>query len=199
MENSNLVLRRSYMPLQVPLTTREEENGEKIIEGYFVVYNQITNLWGDIFEKVAPGAGDKSLKENDIRCLYNHNSDIPLGRMSAKTAEFFSDEKGIFGRVKINPNDQEANDIYERVKRGDITGCSYGYWPIKETYEETEDGTIWTVEEANIIEMSICTFPQYDQTEITARAAEYTREKGQALSRRKKIANDKLKGVKEKC
>lgn len=64
-----------------------------------------------------------------------------------------------------------AMDVYARVKRGDITGCSFGFYPISERWEDRDDGTHYVVEEADTIEVSICTFPAYPQTEIDARMA----------------------------
>lgn len=188
MSDKEMMIRRSFVPNAQRLTTRDDGDGGKVIEGYFVVYNEIIELWPGVKEKVAPGAGDDSLRDNDYRVLYNHNSDYPLGRKSAATAFFKSDSKGIYGEVKINENDSAALDAWARVDRGDITGCSYGYFPLSESYEECEDGSIiWTIEKADIREFSVCTFPQYEQTEIEARSKEYlTIRKGSVKSRKEK-------------
>ena len=52
------------------LKTRAQDDGKKYIEGYFVVYNQETELWPGWFEQIAAGALDDSLKDNDIQNLY---------------------------------------------------------------------------------------------------------------------------------
>lgn len=196
---SKEMIRRSFIPNAQRLTTREKEGDGKYIEGYFVVFNELTELWPGTFEKVAPGAGDKALEENDYRVLYNHNSDFPLGRKSAGTAKFHSDEKGIWGSVRINEEDSAAVDAYARVKRGDITGCSYGYWPISESYEDNDDGSVtWTVLEADIREFSVCTFPAYEQTEIEARSKEYRSIRENTIERRKQRAKKRLEEI-TKC
>lgn len=186
--------RRAYFPAQ--LSTRTEGEDDLFIEGYFVVFNRETELWDGCFEQIAPNALDRSIRENDIRALFNHNSDIVLGRNTAKTAEFTADEKGLFGRIKINKSDSQAMDIYARVQRGDISGCSFGFYPIKESYEEKDGAYHWTVEEADMMEVSVCTFPAYPQTEISARRADFDKDMNKIVQQRKAELKKRLEEIK---
>ncbi len=178
------------------LTVRAEGESDKFIEGYFAVFNQETELWGGCFERIAIGAFDNSIKNNDIRCLFNHDSGFVLGRTASKTLELRTDSHGLWGRVKLNPADRQAMDVYARVERGDISGCSFGFNPIKENYEDRENGTLWTVEEADTHEVSICTFPAYPQTEIQARQSDFQLSQKRQLEQRKAKLKTKLEGIK---
>src|SRR5690554_6354694 len=89
-----------------------QETAERVIEGYFIRFNEETELWDGAFEEVAPEAVDDSLNYHDIRCLFNHDTSIALETTGNVTLELKKDSKGIFGRVKINPNDKQALDIY---------------------------------------------------------------------------------------
>jgi HK97 family phage prohead protease len=165
--------------------TRAEPDGKKYIDGYFVVFNTKTELWEGVFEEVDPNALDASLLDNDIRCLYNHNDDIVLGRTTVKTFTLRKDDRGVFGSVEVNENDKTALDVYARVSRGDVSGCSYGYFPTREECVQQEDGTVlYRVLEADVIEMSVCPFPAYPQTEIQARKADF---EGGAAKRRETL------------
>src|SRR5690606_11928438 len=104
---------------------QEEQN--RYIEGYFIRFNEETELWPGAFEEVSPEAVVNSLKNNDIRCLFNHDTSIVLGRTGNGTLELKADEKGVYGRVKINQNDKQAMDILARIERGDINACSFGF------------------------------------------------------------------------
>ena len=178
------------------LKIRAEDNGEKYIEGYFAVFNQETELWKDWFEQIAPGAFANSLQNNDIRCLFNHNTDFVMGRMSAGTLELKEDTYGLWGRVKINERDSAAMDVYERVARGDITGCSFGFYPISEEKRiDDNDAWHWTVKEADTSEVSICPFPAYPQTEIQARSSEQAEQRKQKLERQRKALKEKLEAI----
>lgn len=166
--------------------TRSADDGGKYIEGYFAVFNQETELMPGVAERIAPEAFDNSLKNNDIRCLFNHNTDIVLGRVGSGTLMLRADAHGLYGSVRINEEDKQALDIYARIERGDIDGCSFGFFPVREEYEDRADGsTLWTVLEADTIEVSVCTFPAYPQTEITA--AKRSFEAARAESRESRI------------
>ena len=172
-----------------------EEGEEKFIEGYFAVFNQETELWPGCFEKIDIGAFANSIKNNDIRCLFNHESGFVLGRKAVKTLELREDSYGLYGKVRINPNDSQAQDVYARVARGDISGCSFGYIPLSEEYEEKDDGYHWTVKEADTQEVSVCTFPAYPQTEIQARRQDFESRSKTRQEQRKTGLKKKLEGL----
>ncbi len=167
MNNRNAYFDASFKTRE---TVHDDGQTERYIDGYFIVYDRETELFPGFFEKIAKGAADSSLENNDIRVLFNHNTDIVLGRKSSGTAEFRSDEHGLHCSVHVNESDTQAMDAYNRVKRGDITGCSFGFIPVREEYEDSADGSVHcTVSEADIMEVSVCSFPAYPQTEIVAR------------------------------
>lgn len=157
-----------------------EAEGDLSIEGYFSVFNSIYELWPGATESVAPGAFSETLG-NDIRALVNHNDTLVLGRNKAGTLELREDSHGLWGKIKINPNDSDAMNLYERVKRGDVNQCSFGFMIEDEETEFREDGSIhWTIRKVNLFEVSVCTFPAYEATEVSARKADY-----EALQKRK--------------
>ena len=149
-------------------TTRED--GEDLhIEGYFAVFNSNYDIGPGMSESIAPGAFRNTLAE-DIRALVNHDTTLVLGRTSAHTLELREDERGLWGRISINPKDTDAMNLYERVKRGDVSQCSFGFEIVREDTEIGEDGSVhWTIQEVRLYEVSCCTFPAYESTNISAR------------------------------
>lgn len=171
--------------MQSNLKTRAEQNGEMYIEGYFAVYNQETELWPGAYEEIAPGAFDDTLS-NDIRALVNHDPNYVLGRNKVGTLELKSDSRGLWGRIKINPNDTDAVNLYERVKRGDIDQCSFGFNILDEETEWREDGTVkWRLKKIDLHEVSVVTFPAYEQTGVQARKVEVEQHRQRQLEIRK--------------
>lgn len=151
--------------------TRDEDNNP-IIEGYFAVFNSNYELWEGASESIAPGAFDNTISD-DIRALINHDTTLVLGRTTAGTLELRTDSRGLWGRIKINPNDQDAMNLHSRVERGDVSQCSFGFNIISEETEFREDGSVhWTLTEVKVFEVSCCTFPAYEETSISARAAD---------------------------
>lgn len=154
-------------------TTRAEDDGRMIIEGYFAVFDSVYQIWSDMSESIRQGAFANTIASDDIRALINHDTTLVLGRNTAGTLELREDERGLWGRIEINPNDSDAVNAYARVSRGDVSQCSIGFDIIRETSEVRTDGSVhWTIEEAMLWEVSICTFPAYEETNVTARAKE---------------------------
>ena len=175
-----------------------EENEKLYIEGYFIKYNSETNLFGDIYEEIDKRSVDKSLKENDIRGLWNHDSGLVLGRTGNNTLELRSDDVGLYGKIEINREDPQAMGAYARVKRGDVAGCSFGFYPVKEDFEErAEGGQKFIVREMDLFEVSAVTFPAYPQTEIMARSKEVEQIKKRQLDAKKQEIRKRLEDLKK--
>jgi HK97 family phage prohead protease len=150
-----------------------QEGDTPHISGYFAVFNSNYEIWPGMTESIAPGAFSNTLAGGDVRALVNHDTTLVLGRTKAHTLRLSEDEHGLFGDITINPNDQDAVNLYERVKRGDVDQCSFGFEIVREDTEVGEDGSIhWTIQEVNLFEVSACTFPAYEATNISARERE---------------------------
>ena len=169
-------------------TTRED--GESlIIEGYFAVFNSNYEIAPGMSESIAPGAFTKSLS-NDVRCLINHDTTLVVGRTKNHTFEISQDEHGLWGRVIINPKDSDAVNVYERVKRGDVDGCSIGFDILSEETEFRDNGDVhWTIQEIELYEGSLCTFPAYEETNISARS----KERDDILARKNEVWRARMK------
>ncbi|MGH2186177.1 HK97 family phage prohead protease, partial [Enterococcus faecalis] len=83
-------------------------------------------LWPGAFEEISPEAFNGSLS-NDIRALTNHETTLVLGRNKSGTLKLSVDSRGLWGQITINENDSDALNLYERVKRGDVDQCSFGF------------------------------------------------------------------------
>lgn len=149
-----------------------DDSGNQYIEGYFAVFNSDYQIAPDMSESIAPGAFDNTLSD-DVRCLTDHDTRLVLGRTSAHTFEIRQDEHGLWGRALINPNDQDAMNTKARVDRGDVNQASFGFDIVKEDTEIRDDGSVhWTIREVKLFECSVCTFPAYQETNISARSAQ---------------------------
>ena len=173
--------RREVRPMLTEFTTRED--GDALyIEGYFAVFNSIYEIGPGMTESVAPGAFSRSLAGGDIRALTNHDTTLVLGRTKVGTLELREDTRGLWGRITVNPNDRDAMNLYERVKRGDVDQCSFGFEIISQETDFREDGSIhWTLTDVELYEVSACTFPAYAETNISARSEELADARSRSL------------------
>ena len=169
-----------------------EENEQLHISGYFSVFGDTYEIGPGMTESVDRHAFDNTLG-GDIRALTNHDTTLVLGRTKAHTLDLRVDEHGLFGDVVINPNDQDAMNLYERVKRGDVDQCSFGFNIVSEETEFRDDGSIhWTITEVELHEVSVCTFPAYEDTNVSAREAQREQLRGNRLADWKQAAKARI-------
>lgn len=186
---------RQLRTVATDFTTREDGE-ELLIEGYFAVFDSNYEIWPGASESIAPGAFAKSLESDDIRALTNHNTDLVLGRNRAGTLILKEDTHGLWGSIRINPKDSDAVNTRERVLRGDVSQCSIGFDIREEETEFRDDGSVhWTIKDVKLWEVSVCTFPAYESTNVQARQRdleEIQRRKAQAWAEkaRKRLRGD---------
>lgn len=186
---------------QVRSTTTQfntrDDGGNLAIEGYFAVFDSNYEIAPGMSESIAPGAFDKTLS-GDIRALINHDTTLVLGRTKANTLQLRTDSHGLWGRIEINREDSDAMNLYKRVQRGDVDQCSFGFDIISQETDFREDGSIhWTIKEVELYEVSPCTFPAYEETNIAARAKERDDLKKRRSEAWREKALKKLKGEKD--
>lgn len=193
-----------YQVRNIAATLRADGGeSEPCIEGYFAVFDSVYDMGRDIFgthlsESIDKGAFKNAL-DDDIRALINHNDTLVLGRTTAKTLELRTDNHGLWGRIKINPNDSDAMNLYARVQRGDVSQCSFGFDILDQTVDERDGGKElhWTIKGVKLYEVSPCTFPAYEETAISARKQEAEDFRKRSREAWKKRTLKKLNGGKE--
>lgn len=175
------------------METRSEETGDLYISGYFSVFNSSYELFPGATESIAETAFDGALSD-DIRCLVNHDTTLVLGRTKSGTLTLKTDSRGLWGEVKINPKDQDAMNLYERVKRGDVDQCSFGFDILDEEFEDRGETVHWTIKKVKLYEVSVVTFPAYEETSVTARSKQLSDIKRKSAEAFKERMKTKLKG-----
>ena len=179
--------KRQMRTASTAFTTRDD-GGALAIEGYFAVFDSVYEIAQGMSESIAQGAFDNTLS-GDIRALINHDTTLVLGRTKAGTLQLRTDSHGLWGHIDINPNDTDAMNLYNRVQRGDVDQCSFGFDIVSEETDFRDDGSVhWTIKEVVLYEVSPCTFPAYEETNIAARAAE----RDNLIKRRNEAWKDKM-------
>jgi len=148
---------------------RAMENGDGMTFGGYAWKYNAPSLPLPFTERIAPGAFTRTLKsKNDIRAYVNHDDRLLLGSTRAKTLRI--EDRADGGYVEIDlPNTTWGNDIRELVKRGDITGMSFGFSTVKDTWSAS--GNERTLAEVRLHEVSVVTgMPAYPQTTAAVRS-----------------------------
>jgi len=125
------------------LIVESRADGRAVIIGYAAVYHRLSLDLGGFREEILPGAFDKILNrqrgKGDVVALFNHDSNIVLGRSSSGTLELSSDDKGL--KYVVTPPVSRA-DVLELIQRRDVRGSSFAFTVDKsgEGFRQGEDG-----------------------------------------------------------
>lgn len=147
----------------------DSENDKPKMYGHAAMFNSLSGDLGGFREQIAPGAFAKSLKSDDIRALFNHDSNIVLGRNTAGTLRLKEDKNGL--AIEIDPPDtQAARDLMVSMQRGDINQMSFGFRTITDKWEKRDGEWLRTLEEVELFDVSPVTYPAYAATDIAVRS-----------------------------
>ena len=146
-----------------------EEGDEMTLTGYAALFNSRSENLGGFTEVIAPGAFSRSLKSrNDIKLLWNHDTSAVMGSTRAGTLKLEEDARGLKVTASL-PNTTHGRDARELVKRGDVTGFSFGFTiPGRGGDEWNAEGTERTLKSVRLHEVSLTPFPAYTATNGTA-------------------------------
>jgi len=149
------------------------EDGTRRIVGHAAVFNQWSEDLGGFREQIAPGAFAEAITGDDVRALFNHDTNQVLGRNRSKTLTLLEDSRGLMSEI-ILPDTQLARDLEALMKRGDINQMSFAFSIDQDgqTWKKVGEGpwerTITKV--SRLYDVSVVTFPAYPQTDAAVRA-----------------------------
>lgn len=165
---------RRFSACQATVETRENEK-PKIVGQAAVFYDGTPateyELWPGVFERVMPTAFDRAIREDDVRALFNHVPSNILGRTTAGTLALAKSEKGL--QYDISPPESSVGQTaLEAVRRRDVTGSSFSFSVIEETWRKEDEGKreIREISEVKLFDVGPVTFPAYEQTTAGVRA-----------------------------
>jgi len=161
--------RRYFGDIEIRLKEPEDGEESNAITGYAAVFNKWSEDLGFFKERIIPGAFKKTISENDIRALINHDPNLIIGRTRNKTLKLWEDDKGLGFECKL-PDTSYAKDLRESIKRKDITQNSFGFQTLRDDW--SEDGKKRDLIEAKLSDISPVTFPAYKQTIVKMRLQE---------------------------
>lgn len=178
----------------------EGEEMPKVIGGIAAVINSVTDL-GYFEEVIEQGAFDNALsKEYDIRCLFNHEADLILGRTTAGTCSVFVNGDGNLEYTWVPDYDNPTHmSVVRSIMRGDITQSSFAFtikdqsWSESEKYGSMGKRSIKTIED--LYDVSPVTYPAYQDTEADARSVVALRDQEREIeeAKRSQASADVLK------
>jgi HK97 family phage prohead protease len=178
------------------------DDGKITARGYAAMFEKLSLPIFNFKEKIRSGAFKKSLAENNVRALWNHNPDIVLGSTKANTLRLQEDEKGLRFELDL-PDTQAGRDAAVLISRGDVEGMSFGFRTITQEWDEKDPKNIVrTLIDLDLREISPTAFPAYPQTKVKVRSvdddyAEYSQHQNESseIAERENELNLKLRGI----
>ena len=147
------------------------EESRQTIEGYATIFNAATCLYSsngvDYWEVVDAGAFDGADMSNVV-LRYNHSDNFSiLARTSNDTLRLNVDERGLHIEADIAETSQ-GKDIYELIKRKDISKMSYGYIVNKDYIEKVSETKYvrHIAQIRKVVDVSVVDLPAYDATDV---------------------------------
>ena len=191
---NNLMERRNFIVDELRVIRAKDGSDEPAkIMGHAAVFNTLSEDLGWFREKIDPGAFAESIKEDDIRALFNHDPNFVLGRNKAGTLKLSEDDTGL--AVEIAPPDtQVARDLLVSIERGDVSQMSFGFRTIDQAWEIVDEEDIRTLKKAKLFDVSPVTFPAYPETDVAVRSLDtWKQEHPEEKPYRRELAKRRLK------
>lgn len=142
------------------LEVRAENDGKTLV-GYAAVWDSPSEFMG-FTEYVKRGAFSKTLNDGaDVRLLIDHDG-VPLARTKSGTMALEEDERGLRVEAELDPFNPDAARIMSAMKRGDLSQMSFAFRTVKDSWNQ--DRTVRELREVQLFDVSVVTFPAYEQT-----------------------------------
>lgn len=161
--------RRFYTLAELRVADAAEGKSAKI-SGHAAKFDVLSEDLGGFRERIVPGAFAKTLQSSDIRALFNHDSNIVLGRNGAGTLRLSEDSAGLAIEIDA-PDTQLVRDmVLSPMRRGDITQMSFGFITRDDKWSKVDGNWVRSLLEVDLFDVSPVTFPGYPQTDVAVRS-----------------------------
>jgi len=124
---------------------------------------------------VREGGKNLRLEDLDVISTFEHDGRMLLGRTASGTLRLEDTREGLRYAVQLP---RARGDVAELVERGDVRGSSFEFRTVLDKWEETDDGMVRTVLEAELHQVGPVTNPAYPEPAVALRSLRSWREEG---------------------
>lgn len=162
---------RSIAFTNLELRAMADGEDDWTVRGYAAVFDSPSEPL-PFTEYVKRGAFKKTIKDGaDVRLLIDHTG-VPLARTKSGTLTLTEDDKGLFMEANLDPANPDAVKIRSALKRGDLSQMSFAFETIKDSWNA--ERTVRELKEVRLHDVSIVTYPAYEQTSAEIRNNQIT-------------------------
>ena len=128
----------------------DEDKDYGVFEGYGSVFGN-KDLGNDVIEQGAFMRTLKRKKPNQIKLLYQHKTDMPIGVFD----EVREDSKGLYVKGRLALQTQAGKEAYELLKMGALDGLSIGFKTTPKNVSYENRGQRRIIKEVDLMEVSL--------------------------------------------
>ena len=139
----------------------EEDKNYGTFEGYGSVFGN-KDLGNDVIERGAFLKSLKKRKPQNVKLLYQHKSDMPIGVFD----EIKEDNHGLVVKGRLALKTQAGAEAYELLKMGALDGLSIGFRVNPKEVSYDKRGNKRIIKEVDLMEVSLVTFPMNPQATV---------------------------------
>lgn len=175
---------------------RDNEQESRTIEGVACVFNQVADL-GWFTEEIDRDAF-KECDMSDVVLNFNHDNNLLLARTANKSLFLYLEDDGLHPRATIIDT-STGEDILKMVRNRLISKMSFAFTIGKNGEKWIEEGgkkphrIITNID--RLFDVSLVTFPAYEQTSVSARSTDKLAEKHKQYLERLQEQEEKMRGI----
>jgi HK97 family phage prohead protease len=147
----------------------KDDNGKVKVQGYAAVFNARANIAGVFEEVIEPGAFTEAITRDDVVFLADHTG-MPMARTRSGTLKLSQDDHGLFIETELDTSDPDSQRVVAKMRRGDLDKMSFAFYADVEELDTSGNLPVRTIKKASLVDVSVVTWPAYDQTEIAIRS-----------------------------
>ncbi len=153
------MLEKKYYTAPLEIKAIENKDGIGTFKGYGSIFGNVDS-YGDV---VMPGAFTQSLQKRKPILLWQHDTDCPIGVIT----NAYEDAKGLVIEGTIETESDDGKRYYNLLKMDALRGLSIGYNTTKYHVVEIDDKTTYYLDEVELWEVSLVTFPANELATVT--------------------------------
>jgi len=166
------MLERRFYPARVERREATKDSPATLV-GTAVVWNSLSHDLGGFRERVLRNSFAATLRGgNEVKCTFNHNNDLALGRQKNGTLSLSDEVSGLRFAVAL-PNTSAGRDVAALVARGDANQCSFSFQCDSESWSDETDPqdpsatiAVRTIHAAKLFTVDVVVNPAYESSSV---------------------------------
>lgn len=164
-----VIVERRAVPFQAELRAGAAP-GVRLFDGYAAAFDQWADIGGMFRERVAPGAFARTIREQDVAFVFNHNESTVMARRQAGTLRLDEDSYGLHVEADLDERDDDARQLITKIEASNVYKMSFSFRAVRDEFDFDADPPERDLNEVQLYDVSPVVFPAYEGTDAKLRA-----------------------------